>query len=211
MECIIISNGSFIDYQWAAELINNHDMIICADGGAKHLFNMDLLPHYIMGDLDSIDLDTKTYYVGQNVKFIEYPIEKDFTDTELAIDYAIRNGAKKITLLGATGSRLDHTLANITLLVTLLDREIEGKIIDNHNEITVTKNSVEVTGKPGDLLSILPLCDIVEGVSLIGLEYPLDNFTLKMGSSIGISNKFVNTKAKIMIKSGKLLIIKARD
>jgi len=211
MKCIIISSGSFGDYNWARKIIGKHDFIICADGGARHIFNMGITPQIILGDFDSIDMATKRYYLEKEVKFIEFPKDKDFTDTELAVEYAIEHGAKDITLMGVIGSRMDHTLANISILLPLSVRGIHARIVDENNEIVLTRESISISGNPGELLSIIPLSERVEGLCLTGMEYPLDNATIKFGSSIGISNRFLSDNAKVDFESGTILLIKSRD
>lgn len=211
MKCVIIANGDISNYKGIRKIINDCDFIICADGGAKHLLKINILPHMIVGDLDSIDEDAKKKFEDSNVVFYKFPKKKDYTDTELAIEYAIKKGATEIIFLGAIGSRMDHTLANITLLLPLLKKGVKGKIVNEHNEIMVVNKEMEIEGAIGDLLSIVPLTPKIEGVTLKGLEYPLDDETILMGSSIGISNKFVGRKATISVRKGNVLLIKARD
>ena len=211
MKCIIISNGSFGDDNWARRIIDEHDFIICADGGAKHILNIGITPQVILGDFDSINPATKKYYIEKEVKFIEFPKDKDFTDTELAVEYAIEQGAKEITLMGVMGSRMDHTLANISLLMPLSVRGIHARIVDENNEIILTRESLSISGSPGEILSIIPLSERVEGLSLTGMEYPLDRATIKFGSSLGISNRFLSDHAQVDFESGSILLIKSRD
>ncbi len=211
MKCIIVSNGSIIDYNWAENIIEKNDLIICADGGAKHLFKMNINPNIIVGDLDSIDWKTKSYYKKQGVEFIKFPKEKDFTDTELAVEYAIKYGANEITFLGVMGSRMDHTLANIALLLPLCLKNINAKIIDEKNEIIAVNKSTTLNGKIGELLSIIPISEKVEGLTLSGLEYPLKNANIAFGSSICVSNKFMSDTVNIEFGLGTMLIIKSRD
>ncbi|MCT4621389.1 MAG: thiamine diphosphokinase [Marinisporobacter sp.] len=211
MKCAIIANGSIKHYEEMIPLIEECDCIICADGGARHLLKMDIMPHMIVGDLDSIDEDAKIYFEKKNVTLCKFPKRKDYTDMELAIEYAIEKSADEIVFLGAIGSRMDHTLANITLLKPLEEKGIKGKIIDEHNEIMITGSDLEIKGEIGDTLSIIPLSEKVEGITLKGFEYPLKNATILMGSSIGISNRLMDKKGKITIEKGKVLVIKARD
>ena len=96
------------------------DIIICADGGANHIYKTGVKPDMIVGDLDSIDDETLLYYQEQNVLFHKFSSKKDLTDTELAINFALEEGANELVLFGSTGSRLDHTLGNIMLLYKLL-------------------------------------------------------------------------------------------
>ncbi|WP_053956950.1 thiamine diphosphokinase [Inediibacterium massiliense] len=211
MRCVIVTNGEILHYESIKNKMKDYDFLICADGGAKHLLKMDLVPHFIVGDLDSIDEEVKKYFQEKKVIFYKFPKEKDYTDTELAVEYALQKGATEILFLGAIGSRMDHTLANVTLLVDLLKKGIKAKIINEQNEIIATNKNIEIEGEKGEYLSIIPLCEKVEGITLKGLKYPLFEATISMGSSIGISNEFKEKKARIEIKKGIILIIKAKD
>ncbi|WP_129596334.1 thiamine diphosphokinase [Anaerophilus nitritogenes] len=211
MRCVIVSNGDILHYESMKEKIKDYDFLICADGGAKHLFRMNRIPHFIVGDLDSIDEEVKKYFQEKKVIFYKFPKEKDYTDTELAVEYALEKGATEILFLGVMGSRMDHTLANITLLVDLLKKGIKAKIINEQNAIIATNEDIEIEGELGEYLSIIPLSEKVEGITLKGLKYPLSNATIHIGSSVGISNEFEEKKALIEIKKGIILIIKAKD
>ncbi len=211
MRCAIVTNGNINDYDCIRAALVGHDFIICADGGVRHLFHMNLLPNLIVGDFDSIDEKYMKYLQAHNVDRCEFPERKDFTDTELALQYAIDHGAAEINFFGAIGSRMDHTLANVMLLVPLLQKGIRASIQDEHNHIWITSDELFLEGEVGDFVSILPLTPQVEGVTLQGLAYPLKDATIKMGQSIGVSNQFANRHASITIKQGIILVIKAKD
>lgn len=211
MKILIISNGTIEDKSILVNAIDEADYIICADGGAKYFIDLDTYPDIIVGDLDSIDEKTLSKMKRKNIKFYKFPEKKDKTDTELAIDYAVEIGGKEITLLGAIGTRLDHTLGNIMLLKKLLKKGIKSKIINAHNEIYITKDYLSLEGTEKDYISLIPLTEVVRGVTLKGFEYETTNKDFMMDSSFGISNKIINGKGEIEIKEGICLIIKARD
>ncbi|MFZ5966323.1 MAG: thiamine diphosphokinase [Bacillota bacterium] len=209
MRAVIIANGS-IDYGHNfRDTILHHDLIICADGGAKYLKKINVTPHIIVGDLDSIDQSSKEYYLQKGVELYQFPTKKNHTDTDLAVQYAISKGCKEITFLGAIGSRMDHTLANIMLLIPLVQTGIKARILNETNDITVINQDLEVQGDDKTYMSLIPITQTVEGVTLEGFEYPLVDATLRMGDTIGISNQFQNKQAFIRIKKGLLLVIKA--
>ncbi|AOT68410.1 thiamine diphosphokinase [Geosporobacter ferrireducens] len=211
MRCAIVTNGNINDYDCTRAALLRHDFIICADGGIRHLFHMNLLPNLIVGDFDSIDGKYMKYLQEHNIDLCQFSERKDFTDTELAVQYAIARGSTEINFFGALGSRMDHTLANILLLVPLLQKGIRASIQDEHNHIWITSDELFLEGEVGDSVSILPLTPKVEGVTLNGLEYPLKDATIKMGQSIGVSNQFAVQHASITIKQGTILVIKAKD
>jgi thiamine pyrophosphokinase len=161
--------------------------------------------------MDSIHPDTRSFFEKKGIPLIFHPSRKNQTDTELCIEFAIEKGVTTITLLGVTGHRLDHTLANIFLLRKLSARKIRSRIIDANNEIYLVTDHLQLTGNKNDLLSVLPISETVTGVTLTGLEYPLENATISLGSSLGISNYFKETQVTISISTGILLVTKSKD
>jgi len=217
MNCVIIAGGRLDTTgtrSWSRQiqdLLKTADLIIAADSGAGHMRKSEYLPHVIIGDLDSIEPETLAYFQKNKVPVQAHSSRKNSTDTELCIEYARTNGATRITLLAATGTRLDHTLANILLLLPLADAGIPARILDEKNELQVVTDQVDLTGTPGDLVSLIPLTPTVRGVTLKGLSYPLENSTLVMGSTLGVSNFFSGSTAQISIRSGTLLVVRSRD
>ncbi len=209
--CTIIAGGDLAVTSEIRKAVVSSQLIICADGGARYFRQMNILPHVLVGDFDSIQPDDKAYFIKKGVPCIEYPPKKDQTDSELCVRWAIKQHVTDITFLGATGSRMDHTLANIFLLKRLSDKNITARIINRNNEIYLVRDHLEIEGEPGDLLSILPVSDTVGGVTLTGLEYTLENKDLQMGSSLGISNRFLHRQATICVKRGILIVTKSRD
>lgn len=211
MKCIIIANGDLEYTSDIYHLIKNAQLIISADGGAKHLRALNILPHVMMGDFDSISPEDKLFFKKKHVKIFTFPSKKNHTDSELCVSWALENNATDITLLGVTGSRMDHTLANIFLLKRLARLHIPGRIINKNNEIHIVTDFIEIQGRPKDFLSIIPVTEKVTGVTLKGLEYPLKNATMEMGSSLGISNSFKGTTASVSIKKGVVIVTKSID
>ena len=157
MNCIIVASGNLSFTPEIKGLLAGADLIIAADGGATHLKQADISPHVIIGDMDSILPDTRQYFEKNLTPIITHPSRKNQTDTELCIEFAVKKGATGITLLGVTGHRLDHTLANIFLLRKLCDLGVESRIIDANNEIYLVTDHLKLKGKKGDLLSVLPI------------------------------------------------------
>lgn len=211
MKGLIISGGSIKSYDLLRELIVGVDFILCADGGIRHTIPIGIIPNAVIGDLDSttsIELD----YINKNsIPVIKYPVEKDETDTELAIDYLIKKGFKDISLLAVTGTRMDHTLGNIFLLNKLRINNIDGRIIDDNNIIYMTNNKLTLRKKEDFFVSIIPInYDGVE-VSLKGFYYPLNKEKIQFGSTLGISNRIVEDEGIIDIIDGLALIIQSND
>lgn len=211
MKAIIISNGTIEDTNTLVNEIRKNDYSICADGGAKYFSDMSIYPDVIVGDFDSVDKKDLNQMKANGIKFYEFPVKKDKTDTELAIDYAIEMGAKEITLMGVIGTRMDHTLANIMLLKKLINQGIKGKIVNKYNEVYITKDELTLKRKQDTFVSIIPLTEIAKGVTLKGFEYETDKEDFKMDSSYGVSNRIISETGKVKIDEGICLVIISRD
>lgn len=195
---VIIGNGNVQEYNYLKNKICDTDFIICADGGYNHAVKMGIEPDVLIGDFDSaINYET----VADR---IEYPKRKDFTDGELAVMYAKERGFDNIVLTAMTGDRLDHTIADILLLAKCKN----GMLIDDNNEIYLLRDEIEISGRKGQIISVIPISLDTEGVATSGLEYPLCDETLYFASSRGVSNVMIEDKCKISIKKGMALVIK---
>lgn len=211
MKICIVLNGEIKDYDYINRIVRtgSYDYIICSDGGANHAYNMDILPDYIIGDLDSIDKNIIEYYKSNNIKFEKFPTKKDETDTELCIELSDKLKAKEIHLIGALGGRIDHTIANINLLYYIRKRGIIPKIISEKEEIYIAMNEeLIIDGEIGDTISILPIKNDAKDVTLKNLEYPLENYDIKFSRPLGISNVMTNVNCNIKVNEGSLIIIK---
>jgi thiamine pyrophosphokinase len=129
----------------------------------------------------------------------------------LAFELALEQHPTHILLIGATGTRLDHTLANIHLLNRAIQYRISFAILDNHNYITMTDSTLEVKDLGYTYVSLLPMTPEVTGITLQGFVYPLVNATLILGQSLGISNRLSNDTGHVSIQSGLILVIQSKD
>ncbi|PAB58873.1 thiamine diphosphokinase [Anaeromicrobium sediminis] len=211
MKFLIIANGTINDLNFLKELMDECDFVICADGGAKYLSKISRVPNVIVGDLDSIDEKSRIEFEKNGVEFFRFPPKKDFTDMELAISYALDRGAKEMVITGGIGTRMDHTIANVTLLLPLVKRGIKAKMVNEKNEITVVLNREVITCDKDKNVSIIPLTREVEGITLKGFEYPLYKEDILMGSSRGVSNRLKESEGIITIEKGHLLLIISED
>ncbi|MGL5347374.1 MAG: thiamine diphosphokinase [Peptostreptococcaceae bacterium] len=211
MKSCIILNGKIQDYNKIKELITKeqYDYIICADGGANHTYNMDIIPNYIIGDLDSINEDIIEHYKAYKVKFEQFPTKKNETDSELCIYLSNKLQTKELHLIGALGGRIDHTIANINLLYYIRQMDIAPKIISEYEEIYIASNEeISVQGKKGDTISIIPIKGDANGVTLKKLEYPLENYNMKFSVPLGVSNIMLDSKCSIKVNEGNLIVIR---
>ncbi|MGO1819323.1 MAG: thiamine diphosphokinase [Senegalia sp. (in: firmicutes)] len=206
-----MGGGNFIDKELALDLINNADKIIAADGAGKYLYELNRLPDVLIGDFDTLEANILEYFRKKDVDIHEFLPVKDKSDLELAIDLATEYSAKEIIIIGALGSRMDHSLSNIMLLFHILEKGIEVKMIDDKNEIMPIKNEIKIKKGKYEYISLLPILEDLDGVELIGLEYEFSNLKLKRTSTRGISNRFKEKEAKIKVKSGMGLVILSND
>jgi len=211
MTGIIVCGGRIDNYKYMQRYFKGAKLIIAVDSGAHHCKNFHVTPDLLVGDLDSIRENDYADLAAAGVEILRFPAEKDFTDSELAVDIAVKKGCSKIIMLGVIGTRIDHSLANLYLLKVLSDKGVEGIIADEHNEARLINHSIELEREEGVIVSLLPLQGDVTGITTSGLYYPLEEATLKVGASRGVSNKFSENVAKVTVKEGCLLVIKARD
>ncbi|BFH62190.1 thiamine diphosphokinase [Paenibacillus azoreducens] len=208
---VIIFSGGELQPRFIEE-IQPGDFIIGADKGALFLISHGIHPDIAAGDFDSISLQELDLVRTKSRKVVECdPIDKDLTDTELAFELAIREQPDFILLVGGTGTRMDHTLANVQMLSHALQHHIQCAIMDQNNYITLTGSKIEVRDLGFKYVSLLPMTPEVTGITLEGFQYPLNNATLKIGESLGISNVLIAPSGKVSIEGGLLLVIQSRD
>lgn len=206
MHWILFANGDVVPSPRIRAHVAAADRLIGVDGGCRHLREMGLLPHVAIGDMDSIPPDLLDAYRRNGIAIDLHPSRKDATDLELALQWAFDAQASRITLIGTTGGRLDHTLANLFLLTRCLERGIQACTMDATQDIHLTDSSLNLCGKTGDTLSLLPVTAKVQGVTLEGLEYPLHEATLDFGTTWGMSNVFAGSHARVRLRTGRLLV-----
>ena len=185
--------------------ISPDDRIIAADGGLMHTQKLNITPHEILGDFDSLG------YVPQGADV--FPVEKDDTDAMLAVRRGLALGYREFLLYGSLdGPRLDHTVANFQTLQYLADRGAHGYLIGTRYVASVVKNGTVCfpAGCRG-ILSAFCLGPDARGVTLEGLHYPLENGTLTSGFPLGVSNHFTGEAARITVKDGSLLLLWDRE
>ena len=189
------------------------DLVIAADGGSLTLERWGITPHVVVGDLDSLDRARVDRLADRGAEVLSHPKEKDESDMELALALAMRRGARDVTLLGAFGSRLDHTLANVTLVADPTYRELALRAVRGTTQLRPLHGGAHLTiERPaGSLVTLLPVRGDAEGVRTTGLRYPLDGDTLAFGRSRGLSNVVTASPATVSLASGVLLVIETEE
>ena len=203
--CVVIGNASINNYDYLLKEIKEDDFLIYCDGGLKHLEKLKILPNLIIGDFDSFknpNLDIET---------IVLPREKDDTDTMAAVKEGVKIGYKDFLLLGVIGERLDHSLANVSILLYLDSLNLKGKIIDDYSEMLLVSKKEELVSDEFSYFSLINILSNAKGVNVINAKYPLIDATLPTTYQYTISNEVLPNKvSKISLKEGTLLLIKIR-
>jgi thiamine pyrophosphokinase len=216
----LIISGSKVSTSFLREYLSKEafDYIIAADYGLLTAHKLELALNYILGDFDSVPQEIINEYKEKNKddkSFIikKYNPDKDFTDTQIAIETAMELGSKEIVIVGGTGTRLDHTLSNVQNLLLPLRKNIKSSLVDEHNKLYIIDKSTKIYKKDiyGSYVSLLPITPVVEKVTLKGFKYPLNDYNIEMGHSIGVSNELIDDFGEIVFESGLLLVVEARD
>lgn len=212
MRVLIIANGEIGDIQRVKAMLPPVDYVICADGGLKHAQELGIVPDLLVGDFDSLSDEMLWEYSVTGVAIKRYPVDKDKTDMQIAVDTAIDMGASQVFLVGAFGSRWDHSYANMLMLYRLARRGIKAQILDAHNVVMVsTSGKIEIEGEIGQTLSLLPLGGDVRILSTDGLKYPIVNGILPLDFPYGVSNVLIKPRAEVQVGSGWVMVVIARD
>ena len=214
-KAVIISGGS-IDREYVLSVFKEKkfEIIIAADAGLDFLHNENIEPTHIVGDFDSLPQGILDDYMGNpNVKVRIFNPIKDKTDTEIAVNLAIELDASEIWIMGGTGGRIDHTIGNIQTMMIPLKKRIPCILADDQNEIQLIDHSgvIAKSNVFGKYISFIPFGGSVKGLTITGVKYPLNNFTLLPEGSLGISNEIVDELAFISFTEGILMVIQSRD
>jgi thiamine pyrophosphokinase len=224
MKALVVAGGDVAPLEeradrprWSAD---GELLVIAADGGLLNAQALQIPVDVVVGDGDSLSPATIDTLPGQGIEFQRYPVDKDASDTELALREALARGAGEVVVLGALGGlRFDHTLANVLLLagrelgstpVALVDGTTTVRVLDGERG-NRRGAELDVLGAAGDIVSLLPLSEQVRGVTLAGLRYPLERATLRRGSSLGLSNVLTGERATIHIDAGCLVVVHVRQ
>lgn len=178
------------------------DIVIAADGGYKYLLSANINPDIIIGDFDSLG------ETPRNDNVIKLNPVKDITDMNAAVDIGIKKGFDEFVIYGATGGRIDHSLANIQLLASLSKRGIKASLKNGKIIITAVSNGeIRFDSFHKGYISAFAHSDICENVCIKGLKYSLENAVLKNDFALGVSNEFVGAESSISVEKGTLIIV----
>ncbi len=221
MHAVIVADGdppdiAAIDASWPGWR-DGIGLVVAADGGARGAAAAGLSVDLVVGDGDSLGPDGLARLAAAGVAIEASPSDKDESDTELALLACIRRGASAITIVGAFGGRLDHTLANIWLLalpalgarpIQLLDGTTRVRLVRAPDRAGAPIH-LPLPGRIGDLVTLLPLGDGVTGITTWDLRYPLRDEPLRPGPARGLSNVRSGPEAAVTVRRGLLLIVES--
>lgn len=203
--CVIVGGAGIKDYQGVWEYLNPDDFNIFCDSGLCHREALGIAPHLIVGDFDSHPnprLDVET---------IVLPCEKDDTDTVFAVKEAVRRGFDDFLLLGAAGGRLDHTLGNLSILLSLHAQGRRAMLVDDYAEIEVVGREPVVIGGEFPFFSLLNISGTARGITIEGAKYPLRDGEILCTYQYGVSNEVLpGQRAVVSVQDGALLLVKVR-
>lgn len=210
MRAVVVA-GSSLSGELDGPALAGTDLLVAVDAGADALAGSGLTPTLLVGDMDSITPQTRQVFASRGVEVVLLPTAKDETDLEAALRLVVDRGADDITIYGALGGpRLDHLVGNVGLLTAPWLAAAAVRLVDEWHEAFLVRGAAEVTGAPGDLVSLLPLTAEVHDVRTEGLRYPLAGERLERSSTRSVSNEMTGTSAHVWHGEGVLLLIHYR-
>ena len=207
MNVLVIAGGPDPGSALIKKCAAQADKIYCADRGAQWAYQAGIKPDLVVGDMDSVNDSTLDRVDADGVRTMRYPVEKDMTDTQIALEVAISEGARSITLLGALGGRVDHTLANISLMSSYHRRGIRIAIMDNNTAMFVGERTITFRAVKGSTVSIFPVEEGVRVLRIEGLYYPLNDLVIPMDGTLCISNQMISDRVILDVRNGSILLI----
>lgn len=213
-DTVIIVTGGRVSQTTLQNILTmyNDAFVIGVDHGLDAIDAFGIESDLAIGDFDSADSLTKAKYTSLNNTVVLNPM-KDFTDTHVAVQYALEHGAKQIILVGATGTRLDHVQGNFALLKLCRMQGVDAVIYDENNKIQIINHSLTLSKSKqyGKYVSLIPFSDVVTGITLTGFVYNLQEATMIKEETIGISNEMREEECHITIKTGYLMVMETKD
>ena len=206
-----IYTGGKIDASGITECPQNDDLVIAADSGYRNAAAMSVRPHILLGDFDSLPRE-ELNEAADGAEVLTVPSEKDFTDTQMAVNTAIKRGATELIIIGGLSGRLDHTLSNLGIFRHMKINGVRVTMTDGINRVGYLKNDSAIILRSNfKYLSLIALNEKVKGVTVEGCKYPLSNATLTDRYQYAVSNEITGNCAFVSVKKGELLIIESRD
>lgn len=214
-EAIIVSGGTLEEEFVLSVLQEKKDsFLIAVDKGLLFLYKHGVCPNYIVGDFDSVPQEVISLYKEEKlVPIREFNPVKDATDTEIAIRLALEYGCSQITILGGTGTRLDHVWGNVQSLKIASDAGVDAYLMDKHNRIRLLDRGIQLKKADsfGKYFSVFPLGQTVYDFNIAGAKYPLTNHVLTPYDSLCVSNEFIEDIITISFSDGYVILMETLD
>lgn len=190
-----------------ARFVPSDAFVVAADSGLHTALAFGQRVDVAVGDFDSASPDALAAASDAGTRIERHPRSKDQTDLELGLDRAIAQSPERIVVIGGYGGRLDHFLGNVLVLASDRYRESTVEAHLGDGRVYVVRDSIELNGRVGELLTLLPVHGAAHGVTTDGLRFPLTAETLEAGSTRGVSNEFVAPTASVRIDAGVVLAV----
>lgn len=207
MYVVIVANSPSFEAAPFRGLLESADLLIAVDGGGNALAAAGIVPHMVVGDLDSLADAARQQFAAAGAEIREYPVAKDETDLELALLIAAERAASRIDVLGAFGGRWDQSLSNVALLALPELAGIAVRLRDPQQTAWLVRESSLIRGRIGDTVSLLPFGGPARGITTQGLRWELQEASLPFERSRGISNVLEAAEARLHLRIGMLLVI----
>ena len=208
---LIVSGGDAPESVFLSARADSARIIIAADKGARYCLDAGVTPDIVVGDMDSVDAGVLEDLESRGVDIRRFSADKDYTDTQLALDAALKLGAKRIEFIAATGDRFDHGLANFQLLYHALRYGADAWIRTPAQRIFLVEGEHTIAGKKGSTVSVLPLTMKARGIYLHGFRYELDDASMEIGNPYGMSNIVTSEVATVKVGHGVLAVVISPD
>ena len=200
--------GGGIDPKNITEHPKGDDLVIAADAGYRNAQRLGVKVDLLLGDFDSLDEKN----IPKETEKMQVPAEKDFTDTQLAVETAMRKGATELVIIGGLDGRLDHTLSNLAILEDLSEKGVFAYITNGQNRVRYLNSTSTLLPRSGyRYLSLLTLSEKAKGVSVEGCKYPLKNATLTRTFQYAVSNEITGNCALVSVRKGGIYIVESKD
>jgi thiamine pyrophosphokinase len=202
---LIVVGGDRVPEELLRHAALKAEVVIAADRGAWYCLQAGIIPDLVVGDMDSIPEEALEELRVGNVTVLTFSPHKDKTDTQIALEVALKRGAREIEILSGIGSRFDHSLANVHLLHLALKTGVRARIVSERQIIFLIEGECTLTNEEGTTISFLPLGMMASGITLKGFAYELDDATMEIGLPWGVSNVITDQHALVRVREGILI------
>jgi thiamine pyrophosphokinase len=204
---LIVVGGDRVPEELLGHAALKAEMVIAADRGAWYCLQAGIIPDLVVGDMDSIPEEALEELQAGKVTILTFSPHKDKTDTQIALEVALKRGAREIEILSGIGARFDHSLANVHLLHLALKAGVRARIVSERQIIFLIEGECTLTNEEGTTISFLPLGMMASGITLKGFAYELDDATMEIGLPWGVSNVITDQHALVRVREGILIAV----